>query len=204
MMTNWFKPLYLVIVAAFLAVFLWTAHSVFVLDNGAIYAENGPLEALQVVTLAVSCLVFLVPVVLKNNQQKLILLSCALLCYSFVVRELDVEQLNVPNAIKFIGSGVGRNTSLTVGFSMLLVYVVVNHGYYKKAILLFLRSKSGILLMAGGLLLAGGDVFEKRYSMLHHVFYEEILELSGYVFILLGAIAANYGFTRRTPLKRCH
>jgi hypothetical protein len=178
-------------------VFLWSAYSVFILNINTIYAENGPLENLQSILLAISCIVFLAPIALKREQEKLILLFCSLLCCSFVLRELDVQHLDVPSALKFIGSGVGRDTILTVAFMALFCFAAFRFSYYKKASILFLGSKSGILLMLGGLLLIVGNLFQKSDSIIHNVFFEEAFELCGYCFILLSAFASNFGITRR-------
>lgn len=197
MMTNWSKSLCFVMVAAFLAILLWSAHAAFVLDNVAIYDENGPLETLQAILLAISCLVFLAPVVLKKGREKLILLFFSLLCYSFSLRELDVERLNVHDAVKFLGSGIGRNTTLAVAFMAILVYAGFNFSYYKRAAILFIKSRPGILLLIAGLLLFMADLFEKSHSLSHNAFYEEILELCGYFFILASALAAYAVIIRR-------
>ena len=196
MMTNWFKLSCFVMISAFLAIVLWSAHAAFVLDNVAIYGENGPLETLQAILLAISCLVFLAPVVLKKGQEKLIPLFLSLLCYSFTLRELDVERLNVHDAVKFLGSGIGRNTTLAVAFMTILVYAGFNFSYYKRAALLFIKSRPGILLLTAGLLLFVAELFEKSHSISHNAFYEEIIELCGYFFILASALAANTGITR--------
>jgi len=121
---NWFNVICFLILGVFTAFSLWSAHSVLILDNTSIYAENGLLEILQAILLAIGCIVFLVPAALHKRSERLILLFCSLLCYSFVVRELDVERLNVPDAVKFIGSGIGRNTSLALAFGAMLIYAL--------------------------------------------------------------------------------
>jgi hypothetical protein len=157
--------------------------------------ENGPIENLQVVLLTISCIVFLAPIARKKEQEKLIHLFCFLLCCSFILRELDVERLDVPNVLKVLGSGVGRNTILTVAFMSLLFYTAARFSYYKKTIILFLRKKSGTLLMVGGLFLMLGGLFDKSDSIMYKSFFEEILELCGYCFILLSAFASNSDMT---------
>lgn len=194
---NWFNWLGLLILCAFFGVSFWSAHAVFVLGNTTVYAENGPIESLQAILLATSCIVFLLPVVLNREPGKLIPLFLALLCYSFLVRELDVERLNVPDFVKFIGSGIGRNTTLAVGFISLLTYAGTRFSYYKNASIQFLKSRPGILLMLGGLLMVVGGVCEKSHSIPQHAFFEEFFELWGYVFILLSSITANGDITRR-------
>ncbi len=195
-MKNWFNPLCIVISGSFIALFLWYAYSVFILNDATVYSENGPLENIQAIVLAISTLVFLVSAVQDKSSARLILLSCSWLCFSFVLRELDVERLDVHNALKFIGAGIGRNAMLAVGFLVLLVRAVTRFSYYKKAVLLFLRSKPGILLMLGGLLLIVGDVFENSHSIIHNAFFEEIFELCGFCSILLSAFASHPALTR--------
>lgn len=178
-----------VIAVFFLGISLWSADAVFLRQEAAVYEENGPIEALQAIVLAASCLGFLSSVVRKGQGGKAILLFCSLLCYSFVLRELDVERFDVPAVIKLVGSGAGRNATLAVAFSALLIYVASRFSRYRKALLLFLREKPGILLMAGGLFLFAGDIFEKSHGIIHYGFFEEIFELYGYGFILWSALA---------------
>lgn len=196
-MRNWFNLSSYLLIGAFCALALWSAHDVFILGDAAIYAEDGFLETLQATLLGLGCLVFLAPFASRGEPGKLIFLFCSLLCYSFVVRELDVELLNVPEVVKFIGSGIGRNVSLALAFGAMLIYAVANFSYYKKAGFQFLKSRAGILLMLGGVLLQVGDLFEKNYALQHHVFFEEFSELSGYVLILLSALAVNSAISRR-------
>jgi len=197
-MRNWFNVSSYVLIGAFCALALWAVHDVFIVGDATIYAEDGFLEILQAILLGIGCLVFLAAVASRQEPGKLIFLFCSLLCYSFVVRELDVELLNVPQVVKFIGSGIGRNASLALAFGAMLIYAVANFSYYKKAGLQFLKSKAGILLMLGGVLLQVGDLFEKNYALQHHVFFEEFSELSGYVLILLSALAVNSAIIRRS------
>lgn len=195
-MRSWFGALSVVTLGAFFVLFLWTAHSVFIFNITSIYAENGLLENIQVILLTISCIVFLIPIALEKKTEKSILLFCSLLCYSFILREMDFESLDVPNVIKFISFGVGRNATLTAAFISLFSYAAFRFSYYKNACISFIRSKSGILLMSGGLFLIVGDIFEKRSSIIHHVYWEELFELCGYCFILLSAFAANAGLNR--------
>lgn len=197
-MRSWFGALSVVTMGAFFVLFLWTAHSVFILNITSIYAENGLLENIQIILLAISCIVFLIPIAIEKKPEKLILLFCSLLCYSFILRELDVEILDVNNTIKFVCSGVGRYTTLSVAFIALFSYAAFRFSYYTNASVSFIRSKSGILLMSGGLFLIVGDLFEKRSTIIHHVYWEELFELCGYCFILLSAFAANAGLNRIT------
>lgn len=201
-MKNWLTSLSLVIISSFLLILIWVIYSVFMLHNVSIYSENGPLEALQAILLAFSCIIFLTPLVFQKDPEKLILCFCSLLCYSFMVRELDIERLNVHNFLKIIGSGVGRNATLAVAFTSLIVYAATKFSYYKQACFYFVRSKSGIFLLSGGLFLIIGGVFEKSHSIMYNVLFEELFELFGYSLILLSAFAAND--TTAHPARRKH
>jgi hypothetical protein len=184
---------------AFFVFFLWTAHSVFILDIATIYAENEFLENLQVIVLSISLIFFLIPIVIekKPGTNKLILFFCSLLCYNFILRELDFNKLDVNDTIKFICSGVGRNIILSAAYIAIFTYAILKFSYYVNAGISFIRSKSGILLMSGGFFLIVGDLFEKISSLAHHSYWEELFELCGFCFILLSAFAANAGLNRR-------
>jgi hypothetical protein len=197
---SWFYALSAVILGAFSVLFLWTTHSVFILDITDIYVENGLLENIQASLLIISCIVFLIPIVVEKNAEKLILLFCSLLCYSFFLRELEFDELDVNDTIKYIFSGVFRYISITVAFIVLFFYAAFRFSYYIDASVSFIRSKSGILLISGGIFFITGDLFEKISSVNHHVYWEELLELFGCCFILLSAFAANAGLPgKRRP-----
>jgi hypothetical protein len=199
---SWFYALSAVTLAAFSVLFLWTAHSVFILNNTDIYVENGLLENIQAILLIISCIVFLIPIAVEKNPEKLILLFCSLLCYSFILREVDFDELDVNDTIKYFFSGVFRNISITVAFIVLFSCAAFRFSYYINASISFIRSKSGILLMSGGFLLITGDLLEKSSSIIHHVYWEELLELCGCCFILLSAFAANAGLTgKKQPYR---
>ncbi len=192
-MKSWFNALWFIIPGSFLLVSFWSAHSVFVLHDSTIYAENGLLENMQALLLTVSSVLFLTPLVLQRKPVKLILLFCALLSCSFALRELDIERFPVHNFLILIGSGTGRNIILSVAFAALLLYAGFRFSYYWHAGMTFLRSRSGLLLILAGLFLVIGTLFEKSDWMVYHVFYEEISELYAYCFIAMSAFAANAG-----------
>lgn len=180
-----------VIISAYFGFFLWATYSVFD-DNTHIYAENGLIENSQACLLAISCIIYLANVALEEKPKKLILLTCSLLCYTFLLRELDIEKFDIPYTLKLIGSGVGRNTTIGAAFAAIFVYVALrNYSYYKKTALKFIGSRPGFLLMAVGAFLLIGDYFEKHKTITHHVFFEETFELFAYVLIVLSSLAAN-------------
>lgn len=178
---------------------LWATHAVWN-GNTHIYAENGPLENVQACVLAAAFLVYLVNAATERQSSRLILLSCSLLCYSFMLRELDVEQFDLPHPLIAIASGTGRNVTLAIAFAALLFYAVKNFSYYKTAALQFLRTRSGVLLMLAGVFLYVAEFFEKNSAIPHHVLWEEVIELFAFTLILLSAFTAN-ALIRRTTVR---
>jgi hypothetical protein len=186
------------VVGAWLGFAIWATYSVFALGRIQIYAENGPIEFIQSCLLALACAIYLVTLLVQKRPDKLILLSCSLLCYGFVVRELDVETFDLPRVLILIGSGVGRNTTLTTAIVAIGLYAVLfDFTYYRKAAAAFARSRPGILLMTAGLFLVIADLIEKSKPMAHHAFAEEMVELFAYVLILLSSIIATRGVIQR-------
>jgi len=177
-----------IVLTIFTGIFCWFGYSVYVLNQASIYAENGLLENIQVFTLISSCLVFLLPVLHQKREDKLVLLFFSFLCFSFILREIDVEHFDIPIFLKTVGSGIGRNIMLAVGFIAMTTYALLNFTYYKILARVFLVSIEGLLIIMAGILLYIGDYFEHYKLIQHHVFLEEIFELSGYVLILLAAL----------------
>lgn len=172
----------------FLATVSWLAYSVFALGQTTIYAENSVIENIQVLTLVMSAAVFLLGLKHPKREGKLLLLFLSFLCLSFILREVDVEDFDLPSILIAIGSGMGRNLILAAGFISIGVYAAFNAAYYKKEVKAFFLSKAGLLILAAGVLLYIGDVFENLKTVQHHVFWEETIELSGYMAILLSSL----------------
>lgn len=170
----------------------WAAYAVFYQNYVRIYAENGLIETAQAVLLIVASLVYMVTAVTDKRSDKLIIMFCSLLCLSFFLREIDLEKMNVPSALIFVGSGIGRNTLLVIAFLAIIICALREYACYKQAAFSFLKSRAGYLLIAGGVFLWVGDFFEVVSPIeRHNVFIEEINELVAYVLILLSSIAAN-------------
>jgi len=200
-MTDLLCPRILIALLWCLGVVIWSTYSVYGLNYAAFYMENGWLENAQVLTLSIACLVFFLPVVCQRRDDKLFLLFFSLLCLSFVLREVDVEKLEVPNILIFFGSGTGRNVMLATGFIAIFAWAVFNIKHYKKTLSSFALSSVSILFVAAGLFLCIGGFFEKLDFVQHHVFFEEILEFSGYVLILLAALTCSKQCLTRHPNK---
>jgi hypothetical protein len=180
------------IICAWIGFVFWSLRSS--LDDQALMSvENGLIETMQAVLLAISCIFYLTAAALKEKPGKLIFLFCSLFCYSFVLRELDVEKFDIPYPLIFIGSGAGRNVTIAVAFIAILACAALrNFRFYEKAAKGFIKSRPGMLLIAGGVFLFIGEFFEKYDAIVNHVYWEEISELFAYVLILVSSLAALF------------
>ena len=187
-------------IASWFGFAIWVSYSVFAEGYVQLYAENGLVETLQVYLLTAACGVYLATFALEKRSDKLLLLACSLLCYGFIVRELDVETLAIPQAFILMGSGVGRTVTLAVAIAAICLYAVLTDpAHYRKAAAEFVRSRPGVLLMMGGAFLIIGELIEKSKLGTSRVFLEEMAELVAYVLILLSSIAGNSFLSSLTP-----
>lgn len=177
----------MMIIMTFLGLLCYVGYSVYVLNQASIYAENRFLENTQVFILVLAGFIFYLPTVHQKRTDKLLLLFFAFLCLSFILREVDVEELNIPNILKYIGSGIGRNVLVVAGFVSILSCAIYNIAHYKTVLRDFLLSIDGVLIITAGILLFVGEYFEDAHSLSHNVFLEEASELLSYVLILLVA-----------------
>lgn len=170
----------------FTAIFIYSGVQVLLFNNVDVYQENALLENLQALILSISFFVFLMVLKEKRNDRTLVLFF-AILCLSFVLRELDVERFDLPEIIIFLGAGKGRNFMLLAGFSTTLFFFIKHRVAYNKVLRAFISSPMFRLLMAAMVALIASDIFE-RSSLDHHVYYEEISELFGYTLLLVASI----------------
>ena len=144
------------------------------------------MESTQALTLALALVFFLVPVFDSVRNDRLIAVFLSLLSLGFILRELDVEQFDLPNLLILLGSGKGRNLLLGTGLLLTLVTALFKFRYYLSLSRCFFRHGAGIATLFAGLFLVVGDIFEK-IDIPYHVLYEESLELVGYAILLLAA-----------------
>ncbi|HIQ07480.1 MAG TPA: hypothetical protein EYH35_03370 [Thiotrichaceae bacterium] len=179
------------VVIMFIGGLLYFFYAVYFLNKVSIYAENGDIENIQVIILTLSCITLMTPIFSQEREDKLILVFFSLLSFSFILREVDVEDLDLVNSLKFLGHGIGRNVMLTTGFAVIGVYIVLDFNRYNILAKNFIMSLSGKVMITAGVALCVGGYFEHYHVLLHHVFFEEIFELLGYVLILIAALTMS-------------
>jgi hypothetical protein len=160
----------------------------FTQQSDAFHSEGAALENAQVVFLMVSAVgfLFLLPF---NHPDKAIHLAVALLCFSFILRELDLEDMDVFQIIKILGSGQGKILLLASLWASLIFY-----GY--RAVEDKVRSLKSfcfsplffVLLFAFFMLMAGAVLDRKIVEISQPIFFEELAEANAYMLISLPVI----------------
>jgi hypothetical protein len=182
-------------ILALIALLLIDASFIFEVEVGGnteIVKEDQALENYQVILLFICGTVYLQTLFYAQKGQKLFPAAGALLCFSFILRELDVEKFDLPEIIILLGHGIGRNIMLIGLWLLLAVLFVRNSKHYLGIAVNLLMTRSALLMVAGGLLLILGDLFEdKIFGVTFHQLYEELSELNGYFFILLAALGLS-------------
>ncbi len=159
------------------------------LDMIQLHDENGLLENMQVILLMLSIVVFLLQVHYRRNSHRVFSLAGAFLCLVFILRELDVEKLDVPQLFIVFGSGVGRNILMGVLGLALFVYAIRNFRAIRVFLPKFFYETSSLTILVGLLFLVSGGLFDKgSIETVHYQFFEEILEVTGYFIMFAGAV----------------
>lgn len=168
-------------------------------DHAYLYDENQLMEHVQILLLLVVGIVFWLNAgekswsIVKESSASLSLLAYlgAALSFSFIIREMSVKQTQIDWLIFFID---GQGFKIIMAMLWLpLLYKAFQFRYeyiaiVRKAIL----SPTALFLMAAVGLLAGSALFDKSIVVVEYFrFYEEILEINGYGFMLFSSVVIS-------------
>lgn len=156
-----------------------------------IYKENGLLENLQALCLALSCLIFFVAGLRLQLTLRYVVFFFSWLSFVFLLRELDIEKLDVPNIVIMFGAGKGRAIFLIPLFAVMF-YIVKNSRHYLVNFKVYLFSAMSAYIVLSALFLIASWPFDKALiDIPHRVFIEETVELAGYYFLTIAAIISS-------------
>ncbi len=148
-------------------------------------AENGILENLEVLFLFLAMLFFLYAS--RHVSLKTIGWFSAVVCFSFILREVDVEDLSLPQWLIVIGSGKGRN-ALIVALSLFTLWQLFKQINYRMIVPL-LATRFAFYMYWVFLCLVLSWLFDKGVvkSDSSNIF-EELSEVNAYALILFSAV----------------
>jgi hypothetical protein len=206
-MNNSFNLRYLVffIMLALTSIF---SVQVIVFNQAYLYGENQLMEHTQLLVLLLVGIVFWLQSGTKNwsmvkpSAESLSLLAYlgAALSFSFILREMSIKQSEIDWLIFFVDGQGFKLIMALVWLPLLFKAFQFRNEYFnivKKAIL----SPTALFLMAAVGFLGAGALFDKSIIVVEYFrFYEEVLEMNGYGFMLLAALS----FRRDMVFAVCH
>jgi len=108
----------------------------------------------------------------------------ALTCLSILLREIHMEDMQVPELIKLLGSGTERNLILGGSYLFLFSLFFFLYGFPCAQLLKLLKSEIAAMVIAGVICYLIASIFDHMKIY----FWEEILEMNGSLLILWAAI----------------
>lgn len=183
----------------FVMLVLTAAFSIHVIqyDKAYLYDENQLMEHVQLLILLTVGIVFWLLGSLKNwhivkaSSASLSLLAYlgAALSFSFILREMSVKKTEVDWLI-FIVDGQGFKLVMLMVWLPLLYKAFQYKAVYIEIIKKAIISPTAVFLMLAAGLLGAGGLFDKEIIVIEYFrFYEEVLEMNGYGFMLLAALS---------------
>ena len=150
--------------------------------------ENELIENFQAFMLFISMMVFAISL-FRCDQSLQVITFCGFLFFlTFLLREVDVESYKIPGIFIQLGSGHGRNIILLSLWFIALAFFFERAGQNMLMLRRLFHSRSGKWYVIGILMLLLGEVLDVIGS--HGIpLYEELAEVIGYYFLLIGAIS---------------
>jgi hypothetical protein len=187
----------------FLMVVLSTALSINVIqyDRAYLYGENQLMEHVQLLILLLVGIVFWIQGGEKNwrmvkaSASSLSLLAYlgAALSFSFILREMSIKKSNIDWLIFFV-DGQGFKIIMAMVWLPLLTKAFKHKDKYIEILKKGFLSPTSIFFAIAASLLLGGALFDKEIIVVEYYrFYEEVLEINGYGFMLLAALSFRKG-----------
>ncbi|MEC7390365.1 MAG: hypothetical protein VYD97_03020 [Pseudomonadota bacterium] len=173
------RRLYTFALALVTLVIVWSILSFHFFDDFAIVDENNLLENTQVLVLLLSLMLSIRTAINRVRKDKIISIFFSFLSFGFILREIDLEDFDLPTWIIVLGSGSGRTILLVTIFSAIVLYMISKRRYYIDLTKVFFRSKIGASLFLSGCFLIIGSFFED-INLHSSVLIEECFELVAY------------------------
>lgn len=193
------NPLILRYFVALIMLILTSIFSVLVInyDLAYLYDENELMEYVQLGTLMIVGIIFW----LQANENKwetvqsfmpalrLLAILGAALFFSFIVREMNVKKTEI-DWLVFIVDGQGYKALMLLLWIPLLTKAYRHKDTYIAFIKEGYLSPTSVFLAMAVVFLLGGALFDKEIIVVEYFrFYEEVLEMNGYGFMLLAALS---------------
>ena len=141
--------------------------------------EYSVLESAQVCLLLLSLIITIYTALDREREDKIISIVLSIALFGILLREIDIEDFNIPMWVIAIGSGSGRTLLLSLMLVPILLFMVVKHHEYYGLVKKYFMSQVGLSLILSFCLLLIGSLFEHEY-LLSRTLIEESFELIAY------------------------
>ena len=129
------RRLYTFALALVTLVIVWSILSFHFFDDFAIVDENNLLENTQVLVLLLSLVLSIRTAINRVRKDKIISIFFSFLSFGFILREIDLEDFDLPTWIIVLGSGSGRTILLVFLFTKIFynwISIVLKNYYHLK------------------------------------------------------------------------
>ena len=186
---------------AFICLNLAVLKRMYVDSDMDIHQEGHLLENVQAVAFLLSGLCLIVALLRARGFMLWMRSFYCLTCFLAVVREVDVERMDVPDIVISFGSGILRNIVFGGLFVLLIILFFFKYRWQMKKWKLWIKTNLAVVCLLGCGFILLGDLFEKLD--IDHL--EELMETNGALLIGLGALILSFRSSEilQISLKKC-
>lgn len=153
-------------------------------DYHHVHDENHIMENTQALLLGISILYY-GRLAAQNPHIRLAMVSLCLLCFSFLLRELDLEYMGLPGFIVYLGSGAGRTLMLAILWLAMACAYLCKTSDVRADFRRLTASRDFKFLTASALFLLLGALMDKEVLPVGHPrLFEELAEINAYLLLL--------------------
>lgn len=124
------KRIYTFAMLGIVTLLFWSMISCFVFNDYSVAEENGLIENSQFFILLIALLLSLKTSLQRFRKDKIISVFFAFFSLGFILREVDLEDFNLPFWLIAMGSGTGRTVLLVSLFSVISLYAISKFRFY--------------------------------------------------------------------------
>ncbi len=150
-----------------------------------LFDENNIIENTEVIFLLLALFIFTYGILSCHTRS--IAFCSFTVCFGFILRELDIEQFDVPHWIIFLGSGIGRNILLAILGILAILFFIKEMNYQK--LLKLMQTNFAICIYIVFFFLVCSWIFDKGvFDFQYNLIAEELSEINAYLLILISSI----------------
>lgn len=189
MRINYSSPSYALITLFVLVLVLGALFIETPFDNFQIMlGEEGIIENLQEIVLCLTAIIFFSAAVNHSGPDRMFIIGMGILSILFFFREWSFEPVGVIS--HYIDSISFRIHEAVVVVAIAVIYAALRP-HYILPIIRFVLSPKAWLFYVAALFLLASHLYENYSSSIYYEYYEEMLELGGYLIVLMLAVRAN-------------